>query len=165
MTRNMVTIPDSFPGPPRAKGSHPRRNSTTFSDCRRFLSILIFLAPISLSSQTVLRGGCNETPREDALPFLCAPSTSEILEPKAPDSVILLKVPAGTTLRVAVDHRVRIAKLGQTVSGKVTEPVYVFDQTVIPAGSVVTGRVTSIDPIAARERNIVVRKREVFSLP
>ena len=52
-----------------------------------------------------------------------------------PDSVVLLQVPAGTTLRVAVDKKVRLAKAGQPVSAKLTEPVYAFDQAVIPAGS------------------------------
>jgi len=124
-----------------------------FRDHRRYLSVLIFLvAPFSLSAQAVVRGGCDETPREDALPFLCVPPASEILAPKAPDAVIFLKVPVGTTLRVAVDRKVRIAKSGQTVSGTVLEPVYAFDQTVIPRGSLVTGRITTVDPIPARKK-------------
>jgi len=124
-----------------------------FSDRRRLLPLLIcLLAPIALCAQTAVRGVCGEIPREDALPFLCAPPTSEILSHEEPDSVILLNVPAGTTLRVAVDQKVRIAKPGQAVSAKVTEPVYAFDQAVIPAGSVVTGRVTEIDAVPAKEK-------------
>jgi hypothetical protein len=118
------------------------------SDRRRFLPVLIFLiAPIALQAQTAVRGGCNEIPREDALPSVCAPPTSETIAPSVPDTVILLKVPAGTALRVAVDQKVRIATVGQVVSGKLTEPVYAFDQAVIPAGSVVTGKVTSIHAV------------------
>jgi len=120
---------------------------------RRLLPLLIFLfAPMMLYAQTAVTGGCGEIPREDALPFLCAPPTSEVLAQQQPDSVILLNVPAGTTLRVAVDQKVRIAKTGQAVSAKVTDPVYAFDQAVIPAGSVVVGRVTNIDPVPAKKK-------------
>ena len=117
---------------------------------RPFLRLLVFLtAPIALQAQTTAGGGCSEIPREDALPFLCTPPTSEILSRAIPDTVILLKVPAGTSLRVAVDQKVRISKTGQVVSAKVVEPVYAFDQAVIPAGSVVTGKVTSIHSLSA----------------
>ena len=117
---------------------------------RPFFPLLIFLAvPVTVPAQATVGGGCAEVPREDALPFLCAPPTSEVLAQTVPDTVILLKVPAGTALRVAVDQKVRIAKAGQAVSGKLVEPVYAFDQTVIPAGSAVTGRVTSIHSISA----------------
>lgn len=123
------------------------------SNRRRLLRLLIcLLAPIALYAQTAVHGGCGEIPRQDALPFLCAPATSEILAQEEPDSVILLNLPRGTTLRVAVDEKVRIAKPGQAVSATVTEPVYAFDQTVIPAGSAVTGRVTDIDAVPAKKK-------------
>lgn len=117
---------------------------------RRFLALLIFLAaPIALQAQTTTRGGCSEIPREEALPFVCAPPTSEILTQATPDTVILLRVPAGTSLRIAVDQKVRIAKIGQPVTAKIVEPVYAFDQAVIPAGSVVTGKVKNVHSISA----------------
>jgi hypothetical protein len=119
-----------------------------FSDRRRFFPFLVFLTvPVALPAQSTVRGGCSEVPREDALPSVCAPPTSETMAPAVPDSVILLKVPAGTALRVAVDEKVRIAAVGQVVSGKITETVYAFDQAVIPAGSEVTGKVTSIHAV------------------
>src|SRR6266404_7880122 len=119
-----------------------------FSDRRRFFPFLVFLAfRVALPAQTIVRGGWSEVPREDALPSLCAPPTSETIAPPAPDSVILLQVPAGTALRVAVDQKVRIAAVGQVVSGKITETVYAFDQAVMPAGSEVTGKVTSIHTV------------------
>jgi hypothetical protein len=117
---------------------------------RRPLFLLLLVAmPIAVQAQTTAGGGCSEIPREDALPFLCAPPTSETLTQAPADSVILLKVPAGSSLRVAVDQKVRISKTGQPVSGKVVESVYAFDQAVIPAGSMVTGKVTSIHSISA----------------
>lgn len=124
-----------------------------FSDRRRFFPCLVFLAaPAVLHAQTAVRGGCNEVPREDALPSVCAPPTSETMAPSVPDSVILLQVPAGTALRVAIDQKVRIATVGQEVSGKLTEPVYAFDQPVIPAGSEVTGKVTSIHGVPGKRK-------------
>ena len=109
------------------------------SDRRRIFPFLVFLGvPAALPAQNTVRGGCSEVPREDALPSVCAPPTSQALAPSVPDAVILLKVPAGTALRVAVDQKVRIAAVGQVVSGKITETVYAFDQAVIPAGSEVT---------------------------
>jgi hypothetical protein len=53
---------------------------------------------------------------------------------------------------VAVDQKVRIATVGQVVSGKITETVYAFDQAVIPAGSEVTGKVTSIHAVSGMRK-------------
>ena len=65
---------------------------------------------------------------------------------------IALTIAAGTPLRIAVDQRVRIDRSGQTVHGKLVEAVYAFDQTVIPAGSVATGVVTSVEAVGAGKR-------------
>ncbi len=124
-------------------------------DRRSFFPLLIFvLVPAAVQAQTGAPGGCTEVPREDSLPFLCVPPTSEITAAAAPDTVILLRVRAGTSLRVAVDQKVRIAKTGAPISGKVVEPVYAFDQVVIPAGSDVTGKVTSIHSISAVRKSM-----------
>ena len=96
--------------------------------------------------------GCPEVPREDALPFLCAPPTSEIEVSGATPVQIRLTVPEGTPLRIALDQRTRIARIGQPVHGRVVEPVYAFDAQVIPAGSTAAGRVTRIDPVPAKVR-------------
>jgi len=120
----------------------------------RWLLFLTIACAPALQAQTAVRGGCREIPREDALPSVCAPPTSQVNRTALADSVILLKVPAGTSLRVAVDQKVRIAKAGQPVTGKLTEPVYAFDQIVIPAGSAVTGRVTSVLSVPAMKKTM-----------
>lgn len=118
---------------------------------RRWLPVLFFSAlPASLAAQSADLGSCEKSPPDDASQYACALLSAEIPAQKAPDSVILLQLPVGTTLRVAIDRKVRIAKTGQAVTAKLTEPVYAFDEAVIPAGSVVTGQVTKIDPIGAR---------------
>jgi hypothetical protein len=100
---------------------------------------------------------CDETPREDASASLCAPPSSEEerreVEPVAP-ATILLAIPTGTPLRIAVDQRVRIRDSGEVVHGKVVEAVYAFDQEVIPAGSVATGHVKSIAPVSGVRRTL-----------
>lgn len=99
---------------------------------------------------------CSEVPGEDALPSLCAPPSSETTpafsNAAPPVTIIELLVPTGTPLRVALDQRVRIDHPGQIVHGKAIETVYAFDQPVVPAGSVVSGRVTKIETVSAKTR-------------
>ena len=67
---------------------------------------------------------------------------------------IPLTVPMGTPLKVALDQEVRIQKVGQSVHGKVVEPVYSFDTIVVPAGSEVTGKITGIDGVSKMKRTV-----------
>jgi hypothetical protein len=69
-----------------------------------------------------------------------------------PPEKIELKIPAGTPLRIAVDSRARILRVGEVVHGRVAEPVYAFDEAVIPAGTVALGRVTRIDAVPGSKR-------------
>jgi hypothetical protein len=100
---------------------------------------------------------CEETPREDASASLCAPPSIEgerlAVEPVAP-ATIPLSIPTGTPLRIALDEPVRINHAGEPIHGKVVETVYAFDQEVIPAGSVATGHVKSIAPVAGVKRTM-----------
>lgn len=99
---------------------------------------------------------CSEVPREDASPDLCAPSSSGETEltsdASQPAATIELLVPSGTPLRVALEKRVRIDHPGEIVRGRVVETVYAFDQSVLPAGSVASGRVTKVEPVSAKTR-------------
>lgn len=97
--------------------------------------------------------GCAQAPEEDALVSMCVPPAREqAASSKTISAMIALAIPAGTPLRIAVDHRVRIKHSGQVVRGKVVETVYAFDQPVIPEGSVATGRVTRIDGVPTFRR-------------
>src|SRR5882762_1608999 len=101
---------------------------------------------------------CDEAPREDGLVSLCVPpsSSEEDAAPPASDFVasISLNLPNGTPLRIALDQRTRVDHADEIVHGKVVETVYAFDQPVIPAGSVVSGRIVSIDPISGVKRTL-----------
>lgn len=100
--------------------------------------------------------GCSEAPSEDALVATCIPASSaneaEDLAPPLMPADVALKLPDGTPLRVALDQRVRIDKPGAAVRGKIVETVYAFDEPVIPAGSIVNGRIEQIAPVPAFRR-------------
>ena len=116
-----------------------------------FVSIA-FALPSTTRAQESNAHGCPEVPREDALPALCAPPTAEVESASAAPVVIALTVPEGTPLRIAIDQKTRVTREGSEVRGKVVEPVYAFDEAVIPAGSTVTGRVARIEPVPLGRR-------------
>jgi hypothetical protein len=91
---------------------------------------------------------CRETPNGRALRFVC-PLPEMVFEDTedvsiAPPVRIDLKLPQGTPLRIAIDEKTRVRRLGEPVMGHVVEPVYAFDEPVIPAGTIATGHVTQI---------------------
>lgn len=61
------------------------------------------------------------------------------------DARIDLVAPAGTPLRVALDHTVALKHVGQVVTGTVVEPLYAYDRLVLPVGTPVTGHVTELE--------------------
>ncbi len=67
-------------------------------------------------------------------------------------SSVPLTVPPGTPLKVVLDSEVRVRGVGQAVHGKTTESVYAFDRLLIPAGTVVNGRVSAIDGVPGKTR-------------
>jgi hypothetical protein len=91
--------------------------------------------------------------------FLCAgfgfgqaenPGASEVVA-GAP-AAIPLEVPAGTPLPVVLDKEIRIKKTGQPIHGKIAEPVFAFDQLVVPPGSEVIGSIARIAGVSAMKR-------------
>jgi hypothetical protein len=65
-----------------------------------------------------------------------------------------MTVQEGTPIKVALDSEVRIRAVGQTIQGKTTEPIYAFDKLLIPAGTVVNGKVSAIDPVPKMTRTM-----------
>jgi len=115
---------------------------------------LFLLCSIALQAQTT--GGRQQAPANPQL--LQRPATPAIedhpTENAATSQKIELTVPAGTPIRIALSKKVRIAKAGAPVSGKVTDTVYAFDQAVIPAGSEVRGHVARVAPISKLRRTM-----------
>jgi hypothetical protein len=62
-----------------------------------------------------------------------------------------LIVPAGVPLRIYLTKRIA-KRAGAPVQGKLLEPVYAFDREVIPAGAVVSGTVSQVDPVSRSQR-------------
>jgi hypothetical protein len=60
----------------------------------------------------------------------------------------------GTFLQIALDKEVRVRKVGEPITGRVMQPVYVFDRLVIPVGAVAVGRISAIEPVSARRRTL-----------
>jgi len=106
----------------------------------------------------VTQATCDEAPREDALVSLCVPPSFSEEDAAPPASGFLAKIslnlPNGTPLRIALDQRTRVDHPGEMVHGKVVETVYAFDQPVIPAGSIVSGQVISINPVSGVKRTL-----------
>jgi hypothetical protein len=65
---------------------------------------------------------------------------------------LALTVPKGASVQVVLDKEVRIRRAGQSLHGRVVEPVYAFDKLVIPAGCEVTGRIAKIEPVSTLTR-------------
>ncbi len=61
-------------------------------------------------------------------------------------------VPPGVPLRVALERRAAINRVGAALRGRLVEPVYAFDRMVLPAGSLVEGHIAEIGGIPVRRR-------------
>ena len=61
-------------------------------------------------------------------------------------------VPSGVPLRVALERRVRIKRVGEPVQGRVVDPIYVVDRMVLPAGSLVEGHIAEIGGVPLGRR-------------
>lgn len=111
--------------------------------------------PVATSSS---HESCSEAPGEDALVSTCAPPSfaegEEAPVAPRPPAKIALGIPSGTPLRIALDQRVRVSHPGEVVHGKVVETVYAFDQPVVPAGSVATGRIITVAPVSGIRRTL-----------
>ena len=75
-------------------------------------------------------------------------------EPSSELHIIATAVPNGTPLQIALDKEVRVRKVGEPITGRVMQPVYVFDRLVIPVGTAATGRILAIDPVPGRTRTL-----------
>lgn len=70
---------------------------------------------------------------------------SRSLAAQTPAGGIELVVKSGTPLRVVLDERVTVRRIGQPVTGTLAEPVYAYDRIVLPAGARVLGHVGAFE--------------------
>jgi hypothetical protein len=82
--------------------------------------------------------------------------------PQSTPKSISLSVPTSMALKVGLDQTVRIRRVGQPIHGTIVEPVYAFDQLVVPAGAAIAGEISAIDPVL-KKRRIVAAMNGDFS--
>lgn len=115
------------------------------------LGVVLALMPDSILGQTLTR-----RPEQQTL------DGSVTAVPQPTPKSILLPVPTGMALKVGLDQTIRIHRVGQPIHGTVVEPVYAFDQVVVPAGAAITGEISAIDPVL-KKRRIVAAMNGDFS--
>ncbi len=84
--------------------------------------------------------------------FMCALAIRGTAAAQSSDTSMELVVNEGTPLRVALDRRTVIKKIGQPVTATLIDAVYAYDRIVLPAGSKVSGHVESITGAGKRAR-------------
>ena len=72
-------------------------------------------------------------------------------QPEEPSSIQLV-AEAGRTLRVALDRRITVKGVGQSVTGKLVDAVYAYDRIVLPAGTIVRGHVEKLESASRGSR-------------
>jgi hypothetical protein len=75
---------------------------------------------------------------------LLAVDANSQVSPSSASRKVALSVPVGTPLQIALDGEVRIKKVGQPIQGHLMQPVYAFDQLVLPLGTRVRGHISKI---------------------
>ena len=72
--------------------------------------------------------------------------------PVAPGARAATTVPPGVPLRVALERRVAIQRVGEPIHGRLVEAIYVFDRVALPVGSIVEGHIAEIGGVPASRR-------------
>ena len=92
-----------------------------------------------------------------------APTSDAMLRDRPPVAVktptnesIALEVPKGTAVQVILDKELRVQKVGQSVHGRVAEPVYAFDKLVVPVGT--TTQTIAVTDATTNVESAVVKK-------
>jgi hypothetical protein len=70
----------------------------------------------------------------------------------APSENRTVTVDAGVPLHVVLDKRVSYTKTGRELHGHISQPVYVFDQIVVPAGTGVVGKIAEVHSVSKMKR-------------
>ena len=70
----------------------------------------------------------------------------------ASSQIVPLVLPVNTPLQVKIEKRTRIKGVGQQITGRLVQPVFVFNKEIIPAGSEVIGHVARLNPVNRQRR-------------
>jgi hypothetical protein len=94
-----------------------------------------------------------ETPMPQLTPGEARRPQAAKREGEAPQ-MIELHLPKGTPMQVMLPDEVRVKEVGQPIRGRIVEPVYAFDQIVVPAGSEVTGKIVDLEHLSGKKRTL-----------
>jgi hypothetical protein len=72
----------------------------------------------------------------------------------SPVETIPLTVPKGTAVQVVLEKELKIQKVGQSIHGRVAEPIYAFDKLVVPVGAEATGQITQLEGVSDGRRTL-----------
>jgi hypothetical protein len=61
-------------------------------------------------------------------------------------------VAAGVPIHIVLDKRTSFTKVGQQLRGHISQPVYVYDQIAVPAGTTVLGKIAEVHAVPKRRR-------------
>jgi hypothetical protein len=61
-------------------------------------------------------------------------------------------IPAGVPLRVALERRAAIQRVGESIQGRLADPIYVYDRLALPAGCAVEGHIAEIGGVPVGRR-------------
>src|ERR1700743_1265956 len=86
-------------------------------------------------------------------------------QPLSGAHTIAMTVHDGSPRQIALDKEVRVRKVGEPISGRVMQPVYVFDHLVIPIGTLAIGRISAIAPVPGGHASAKRAKRRFPPLP
>lgn len=117
------------------------------------------MATARVMSAVFLISVCASSARaQDAVPA-SAPASNTIFIHRSVAAVkpsgkgtIALTVPKGTAVQVVLDTEVKVQKVGQSVHGRVAEPLYAFDKLVVPVGTEATGQITQLEGVSSGKR-------------
>jgi hypothetical protein len=84
-----------------------------------------------------------------ACPFFAHPIPAQTAAAEL--STVSLTVPSGAPLRLYLTKRVS-KRIDASVEAKLMEPVYTFDREMLPAGTVVLGKVSRTQPVSKGQR-------------
>jgi hypothetical protein len=88
--------------------------------------------------------------------FAWVPGSAALVSAQSPSSTFRLVVDEGTPLRVALDRRVIITRVGQPIETRLVDPLFAYDRIVMPAGTRVLGHVAQRTGVSKKRRALAM---------
>ena len=120
-----------------------------------FTVLLAFACTAAMSAQENAPAISQDAPMPHLSPGTARkPAADTTPGQPSPPQVVPLTVPKQTSLQVALEKELRVKKVGESVSGRLVDPVFAFDRLVVPAGSEIRGQITKIESLSGARRTL-----------